>query len=154
MDAAGGAVIPDGKYAFTTWTCGPAGGTTKDIKAFAATLQIQEVDETITGATGVIDTLYPAGCVRTVPITSVTYPSAGTVTVAAGGARTCAATCPSNQCSPGTEPTATATYSFTTSGVTSTFTRLLDAAFFTSVSLQSAAGCKAGDTETVVGTKQ
>lgn len=151
-DAAPTAAL-DGKYTISAWTCGQ-GGTTKDINAFALTLQIQRIDETFSGSKGSIDTIYPAGCVRTVPISSITYPSAGKITSTAGGARTCTSTCPANQCTAGTEADVTATYDIATSGSTATFTRLLDAAFFAAgVSLHSAAGCKTGDTETVTLTK-
>lgn len=57
-DAADAAVlptsIPAGKYAITVWTCG-AGGSSKDIKAFAATIGIQGVNQTFSGMTAVFE---------------------------------------------------------------------------------------------------
>lgn len=144
VDAASSSDKLDGKYAIKTWTC-----ATKDILAFAATLQIQGINETFSGATGSIETVYPAGCTRTVPISSISYPGGGKVTSTAGGTRTCAASCPSNQCTAGTEADVTVTYAFTLAGNVATFTRDLDAAMLAGVSIQSAAGCKAGDKETL-----
>ena len=145
--------IPDGTYMVSSWTCG-TGTSTKDIKAFALTVGIQEIDQTFAGATGSADIFYPAGCVRTIPLSGITYPTAGTVTLTTGGARTCTSSCTTNQCTAGTEPDVMSTYAFSTSGSSFTATRTLDAAFFTSLSLQSVAGCKAGDTEVQTSTKK
>lgn len=141
--------IPDGRYVLQSWVCTRT-GTTVDIKAFALTLQIQEIAETFAGSSGSVEVTYPAGCVRTVPLSGVAYPTPGTVTTTAGGARTCTASCPSNQCTPGTEPPVTVTYQFTFAAPTLTATRT----YVADTSLQSIAGCMAGDTETAVYAKQ
>lgn len=152
-DSATTGCYPDGSYLWGTWTCGPPGGATKDIKAFAMSLLIQSVEQVVAGSSGSVVITYPAGCIRTVPL-SITCPSAGMVTTTAGGARTCTASCPSNQCEPGTEPPQNDTYALAVSGNTYTSTRVLDAAFFAKVSLQQVAGCQIGDIETATNIKQ
>ncbi|MCA9586543.1 MAG: hypothetical protein KC657_14400 [Myxococcales bacterium] len=147
---ASSATIPDGKYVLQTWTCTNAGGGNIDVKAFAATLQIMSVEVTFSGATGSIDVIYPAGCVRTVPIKSITYPSAGNISTIAGGNRTCTVACPANQCTAGVEPDTTDSYAYTVAGATLTYTR----PYVSTASLQMAAGCATGDTETVVYMRQ
>lgn len=150
-EAAAPTALDDGAFTITAWICTHAGGGTVDIKAYAATLGIQSVVETFAGATGSVETNY-AACKRTVPISSITYAD-GKVTTTVGGARTCGATCPAGQCTAGTEPDVVATYAFTKDATTTTFERTLDAAFFGTVSLQSLAGCVAGDVETTTLTK-
>lgn len=149
-DSGASGSIPNGKYVLQTWTCTNAGGGNIDVKAFAASLQIMGVEVTISGASGSIDVLYPAACVRTVPIKSIAYPSAGNVSTVAGGNRTCTVSCPANQCTAGVEPDTSDAYAFTVAGATLTYTR----PFVDVAGLQKGAGCAVGDTETVVYMRQ
>jgi hypothetical protein len=149
-DAPPAGAIPDGKYVLDSWTCTQGDGGVIDVKAFALTLQIQAVAQTISGTTGSVEVTYPAGCLRTVPVKSITYPSAGMVSSTAGGNRTCTASCPANQCTPGIEPDVSATNAFTYAAPTLTFTRT----FVTEPSLQALAGCVTNDMEKAVYIKQ
>jgi len=143
----------DGTFAWGVWTCGQ-GGTTKDIKAFAMSLGIQSVLTTITGATGKVDVVYSATCTRTTVLTSVEYPSAGTIKTTAAGAFTCTATCAPVQCTAGAQAVVVDTFALSGGSSTYTYTRVLDAAYLVHVSLQKAAGCVADDTEIATRIKQ
>jgi hypothetical protein len=152
-DGAGALIQPDGTYVWDVWTCGQ-GGTTKDIKAFAMSLGIQSVVTKITGTMGSVDVVYSATCTRTTVLTSVEYPSPGTIKTTAAGAYTCSATCLPDQCAAGTQAVIADTFSLAAAGDTYTYTRVLDAAYLANITLQKAAGCVAGDTEIATRIKQ
>ena len=82
------------------------------------------------------------------------YPSCGTITTTTSTSYTCSATCDPNKCTAGTQASLVDTFAIAKSGTTYTHTRVLDAAFIAQPSLQKAAGCQAGDTETSTIVKQ
>jgi hypothetical protein len=149
-DAADSSTCPvyvDGTYDWGVWTCG-SGGNTTDIRAFAVSVGIASVDEVIVGDAGTINSNFAGSpaCSRMTEF-AISYPSCGTVTSTTSSSYTCSATCDPAKCTAGTQPVVIGDYSFSVVGDTHTQTRLLDAAFFSSFSLQQAAGCHAGDTE-------
>jgi hypothetical protein len=147
-------VEPDGTYVLTSWTCGPAGGTQKDIKAFAATLGITGVTQVIAGTTGHVDVAYGATCNRTTQLTSITYSAPQKVTSTSAGAYTCSVTCLPAQCTAGTQDVLVDTFDWSAASSTYTYTRVLDATWASKTTLQKAAGCQQGETERAVYTKQ
>ena len=134
--------IPDGTYSWGTWIC-TRGATVIDVKAFAMSLGIMDIRKTYNGGTGRLDVIYSATCTRTTQLTSVTYPMTTQVQTVTENMVSCTATCPANNCTPGAAPVVTDVFDFTLGVNQINFSRTFNGA----TSLQSFAGCQAGDIE-------
>jgi hypothetical protein len=137
------ATIPNGSYTWGTWIC-TRGVTVIDIKAFAMSLGIMEVQKTYAGGTGRVDVIYSASCTRTTQIPSITYPTMTSVQTITENMVTCTATCPGNQCTPGAQAVITDLFNFTLAPNQVNYSRTFQAG---TITLQQAAGCMTGDIE-------
>ncbi len=141
--------VPDGKYVIGQWTCGAI-----DLKAYAATIGIQSIEEVITATTGSIAVVYGPTCSRTSAITAVEYPTNTSIKTTTAGTYTCTVTCLPAQCTSGVQAVQVDTFEAAVNGNKYMYTRTLTAADLANPTFQKLAGCQAGDVETAVYTKQ
>jgi hypothetical protein len=148
-EAGAATTLDDGTYNATAWSCAGSSGT-KDLKAFATSINIAEVHFTVAGLVGKTEAILAGtpACTRTTAST-ISYPAAGTFATTSAPAYTCSATCLPAACTSGAQPVIVDTFAFTKTATTIMGTRTLG----TPIGFQAAAGCKAGDTESITYTK-